>query len=365
MRVRFLGSAFFAILLTVAATTAQRTWIVDATGGGNFTDIPPAIAAAAPSGDLILVRSGTYSPAFIQGKGLRLVGLAGATIVSRTPRGGVGLSISGTSASQPVVVSGFGITVSNPLAIGVIVSGCGGTVHVERIDTSSILINSTRQATLYEVRATTAKITGTNLSMAQSTISGGSIDLIQTRATLINTSVTGPNVPFPFTPITLTGGQLTVTGDPTTRIAVPPQGGVGPAIRINSGLAIIDPSVILVPKGAPPVAGNSVIQPVASVRASVSSNALTTQLRATGALRGHTLLSLPIFSTVLPPVFGSDLWISPTHIVLDTGTMPTNGVRTTTTPLPTRPAGIQVTIQALIARPNALELSAPISLSLD
>jgi hypothetical protein len=64
--------ASFALLL-------QTTWVVNSNGGPgvNFTDIPPAIAAAA-TGDILLVQTGTYSHFTLTGKGLRILG-SGAT----------------------------------------------------------------------------------------------------------------------------------------------------------------------------------------------------------------------------------------------------------------------------------------------
>ena len=51
------------------------TWIVDASGGGQFVDIPPAIVAAA-DGDLILVLPGFYS-SFTVDKALTVIGEPG------------------------------------------------------------------------------------------------------------------------------------------------------------------------------------------------------------------------------------------------------------------------------------------------
>jgi hypothetical protein len=68
-----------AALLALAAGAASpaqggMTWIVDqANGAGaHFTDIPPAVAAAA-DGDTILIRSGSYS-GFATGKALTVLG---------------------------------------------------------------------------------------------------------------------------------------------------------------------------------------------------------------------------------------------------------------------------------------------------
>lgn len=63
-----------ALLLFATAPLRASTIIVDASGGpgSQFTDIPPAILAAAPD-DLILVRAGTYS-AFTVDKRLTILG---------------------------------------------------------------------------------------------------------------------------------------------------------------------------------------------------------------------------------------------------------------------------------------------------
>jgi len=64
------------IAICVAALFASRslatTYVVDHHGGGQFTDIPPAIAAAQP-GDVLLVMQGTYS-GFTLDKGLAILG---------------------------------------------------------------------------------------------------------------------------------------------------------------------------------------------------------------------------------------------------------------------------------------------------
>src|SRR5262245_24141738 len=56
------SAARFAIafLLGPAALLAQRTWIVDQRGGGHFTDLAPAIAAAAAGDTLLLQGGGSY-----------------------------------------------------------------------------------------------------------------------------------------------------------------------------------------------------------------------------------------------------------------------------------------------------------------
>ena len=66
---------FLASVGLARVVLAPTTWIVAAGGGGNFTDIQPAIDAAS-DGDLILIQAGSYS-AFTLDKGLTLIGAPG------------------------------------------------------------------------------------------------------------------------------------------------------------------------------------------------------------------------------------------------------------------------------------------------
>jgi hypothetical protein len=86
-------AALLAFVALITAPRAQTTWVVDATGAGNFLDLPPAVAAAA-SGDTILVRAGTYSGAFYASQGLTILGdssattlLTGYTMIFNLPAG--------------------------------------------------------------------------------------------------------------------------------------------------------------------------------------------------------------------------------------------------------------------------------------
>lgn len=70
------------LTLALAASAARAsTWIVDAAGGpgADFTDLPPAIAAATP-GDVLIVRAGGYS-SFVLDKGLAIVADPGADVL--------------------------------------------------------------------------------------------------------------------------------------------------------------------------------------------------------------------------------------------------------------------------------------------
>jgi len=64
---RFL--AFASILL--GSLPAQRTWIVDPRGGGDFLDLAPAVAAAS-AGDTLILRAAPIRGTVVN-KGLRIV----------------------------------------------------------------------------------------------------------------------------------------------------------------------------------------------------------------------------------------------------------------------------------------------------
>ena len=91
---RFLFGSLCAVAL-LSPTVRATTWIVDAAGGGNFSDIQTAILASAP-GDVLLVQPGTYAP-FALDRGLTIIGY-GACGISGT------LSISGLPAGQTCAV---------------------------------------------------------------------------------------------------------------------------------------------------------------------------------------------------------------------------------------------------------------------
>ena len=64
------------LALLASPLCAQRTWIVDANNGPgtDFTDLPPALAAAS-SGDTLIVRPGNYQGG-TTAKALRILGTA-------------------------------------------------------------------------------------------------------------------------------------------------------------------------------------------------------------------------------------------------------------------------------------------------
>lgn len=114
------------LLLALAPFAHADVHVVAASGGGDFTDVAAAIVAA-QDGDVLLVKSGTYAPFFVDGKSLDIVADSGSlALVSGNVR------IENLAASQRVTLQGVRIAggVGGPAlrlrscAGGVRVSGC-------------------------------------------------------------------------------------------------------------------------------------------------------------------------------------------------------------------------------------------------
>jgi hypothetical protein len=97
---------------TFAIHASANTYVVDSSGGGQFTDIPPAIAAAQP-GDVLLVMQGVYS-GFTLDKGLAIIGYGTVRVLGDA-------TVAGVPASQTAALVHLA---PNSL----FVSGCAGSV---------------------------------------------------------------------------------------------------------------------------------------------------------------------------------------------------------------------------------------------
>jgi hypothetical protein len=127
-----------AICVAIASSAimpAQRTWVVDAANGAgtDFTDLPPALAAAA-DGDTILVRAGIYAVG-TTGKALRMVGRGMPVIRAATPR--EAFIVRGLPAGRTFVMQGFALDgqpktspFDPPPEAPLQIDQCQGLVHV-------------------------------------------------------------------------------------------------------------------------------------------------------------------------------------------------------------------------------------------
>jgi len=113
-----------ALLVGIAApVAAQAVQVVDAGGGGAFTDVQAAVDAAAP-GDLVLVKSGTYGGFSTRGKPVAVVADRDATVELN----GLVL-VEDLAADGEAVVHGLDL----PLPSRMVFDGCDGHVLVQDV----------------------------------------------------------------------------------------------------------------------------------------------------------------------------------------------------------------------------------------
>lgn len=368
----------FLVLLATAA--GQNTWIVDAGGGGNFLDIPPALAAAQP-GDTPIVRAGSYSAALVN-EGIRIVGESGAVVGAggTTPA----ITVDRLPAGETCVVRGLSLS---PFSAGiqVQVQDCLGHVHLEGMRlTYAMRVERSRQVSVYGIVAygapalriadSTALVVGCSLTGALS-VSAPSHAVVVDRSTLtfahgvarggLNYTGVGAG-----SGIDLQSGRLILSGGAETIIAAgdslvganPP----APAIVTASGTIIRDPQVQLIPRwGGLPISGGASVttRPIASVLPNIAGQVLTVTTR---SVPGHTIYLLG--GLALQPVLSlplGELWIGTIHVVLDSVLVPGTGTHTTTVNLPPLPPATLLTLQALDVAGTSLELSTPAVATID
>lgn len=122
------------IVLAVAATAAAQTYVVDATGAGNFVDIAAAVSAV-PSGSTLLVRAGTYGTFQVSAKSLKILCDPGAVVSGPSS---ASITVSGITAQQSVVVQGLRL-VPGSGATFVTCTSCQGSVLLDRLTLANSL----------------------------------------------------------------------------------------------------------------------------------------------------------------------------------------------------------------------------------
>ncbi len=135
------GITTLAALAVLSLSTAgtgiaqSRTWLVDAAGGAgvDFSDLPPAVAAAAP-GDVILVRSGDYL-GFTTSKGVRILSVSStgaATVRAPATSATHTIGVVGLPATETFAMVGILVYAPDGGGAGLELTSCSGTIHVER-----------------------------------------------------------------------------------------------------------------------------------------------------------------------------------------------------------------------------------------
>ena len=171
-------AAMFRLLLgtlgavaTLAPAAPATTWVVDAAGGGQFTDIQTAILASQP-GDVLLVQPGTYAP-FALDRGLTIIGYGVCNVTG-------GMTIAGLPASQTAALVGFRAQVLD-------IQSCDGAVLVQDVQqlqtisvTNSDDVRMARTAVPYafwtSIPPISLYLSGSRLEVVDSQIFGGSGD---------------------------------------------------------------------------------------------------------------------------------------------------------------------------------------------
>lgn len=276
--------ASLALSLLLSPLAAQRTWIVDAANGPgtDFTDLPPAVAAAAP-GDLLLARTGSYN-GFATSIGIHVVALGTCTIAP-TVVGGKNLVVTNLPAAQTFSMHGFegwrrfpffadlignqGLVVLSAVRTletcgcgplhqnppGIVVTDCTQVVLDGVVNYAQPAVLSTRSRTLV-TNCLLGSVTPNDPMGDCLYVDGGEVDVVE--STLDARAASDVNgVPQPA--VRLLGGTLRVRGSATAMI----QGGFlvnpnAPAAAIfgTGGNLVLDPDVALNPSMGQNVALN-------------------------------------------------------------------------------------------------------------
>ena len=373
---RMLAAGF---LGCVAALPAQNTYIVDASGGGNFTDLPPAVQAAQPN-DTLIVRPGMYS-GFTVRKGIRILGGPGVNIDPFS----IIITVDGIPAGQTLVVRQLRSILGLSAVQTFFVTNCAGHVHLENIDPyGGLMIDNSQHVTVHRstlrgfpgawVRNSTALFVQCTVK-GNTTIAAGLPGLLCdgstvtfTEGTCTGSSELAGGFGSISAGVVVASGLTTIGGDAQTRI-VAGTGSTGmpqPAIDVRGGAVVVDPAVSLVPTpGAPPIGGpgTASTQPVPSLLGTFvpSGPRVTLELHAPGSIRVHLLAGVPLSPPVAIPGLG-ELWLGTPPLLLDSGVVSATGYRTTMIPLPVLVPGAVAAFQSLVEQPSGPQLSAPVVL---
>lgn len=325
-----------AFVLSPTALDAQQTWVVDRAGGpgSHFRTIEAAVAAAA-AGDVVLVRSGTYSETALDiDKELHLVG-------EGTVQLAVGyLFTPGARVHDLPVGAEFSMT--NFELTGVVATAqwefqnCPGLVVLQSVRSS--LTSSGRLFEFIDcaqvhghdlfapshptaVVATRSSLVLTGCAFEGN--GGGPLRFQDSQVTIDSSSVTSDrSVFFNNAAIELTGGELRIARS-LVHVRENPTGTPVPAVAAVGGNVLLDPTATLTAAGgSPAVSGASsvAIGPLSTLWTATDGSVLSVNVHGP---TGASFVSFASFSTrVLPTPLG-ELWVNTNnHLILDSGVLP-------------------------------------------
>jgi hypothetical protein len=361
-----------ALGLLAGSAASQRTWIVDQQNGPgtNFTNLAPAIAAAA-RGDRIQVRAGTYIGSHV-GKALTIVGEGGVLVL------GGSLTVQGLPAGDQVVLSGFS---GHQIGAGrLLLENNQGRILLDRYGLEALGLGAVQVSSCTNVQITGSRLTGgsaldvegfpavevvsSTVIVTESTLTGqdsfgyhavyvGSVGLRvhSGRVFLVRSQVTGgssptnsinPGLALPAVDAP-TQSTIEIRGDATTvlragvdqKFAVPIS-----AIVANQGQLAIDPAVQIVPSsGGAPISGMATVQflPMPSLVARPVGSVVNSALYSPPGEIVLLVLGLP--GTEIQIAALGSLWIDPALIlVLGASVQGGSGVFLQATQVPNDPA---------------------------
>lgn len=358
--------------LLAAAPSAQTTWIVDASQGPgtNFTDIQPAIDAAV-AGDIISIRSGSYSE-FSVGKPLAIQGVSGV-VVDQVGFGSSAVTIRGLGAGETLSIHRIAIDPPLSLVPAMRIIDNSGRVVLQQIDVSDMPVEISRSETwLTGSQLTGLTIRDSRVVIADSESTVGLASLHAVTATDSTVSVSrctfvGADanvVAAPGAGFFATNASMTFTDDGTNSI----RSGFGglilrPAID-GTGALLIDPNVVLNPFGLPAIspAITTTTRSVPSVRVTGGALGGTIDIDVFSPANGFYELFVGLPATPTPFLaFGGDLALGTVILSVQAGVQTQSRHTTVQIQVGNNPAftGVPLAWQALGGFATGLYLSTP------
>lgn len=403
------------VLASGPANAQGRTWTVDQNGGGDFTDLTPALAAAA-DGDTIRVLPGTYHGGST-GKALTILGVPGARLI--TPTGlsvfdPEAIEVVGLPAGRTFVLAGIqAAPLDLALSLGgtfVRVLNCQGTVHLDRVGGDmlqtfrrglpALVVTNSAPVTVdnsvlrgapavivdravvvladCDVLGQTAfehPLSGSWPSQSAVDVRNGGLVVGQSRLTGGNGAMRylGSGT-FDASPaLTMTAADVLLAATSVCRLAAGGAYGGPISVVTGSGTLHRDGRVALVPySGAPPLAATVVdhvdTQASTLARGVAPGGTFTLDVVATAGDVAEVYLSLPTIPLLLPWPGAGSLWVDPTAmLVLGRFAVPVTETVHLSFGVPPVPslAGLAIVVQAITASAARLRASTPATVVLD
>ena len=370
------------VVLATPAVSQGNFLVVDAAQGPgwNYTDIPPAVQAA-QTGDVILVRPGSYNSFSIDNKGIAVIGQPGARVrAAFFPSFGTLFDVRNIATGQTVTISG--LTEDPTIDAKIVIEDCQGSVQLQEVsmvtDASSLEISSCAQTMLQGCPLGLVSITDSTVSMADCTLrdrvfpQGFSYAMTVTGSDvwLSRCDITGGFVRVtPLPAILMSSSVVSITDDGSHLIRGGRPGsliGQTPAIS-GTGTARIDPKVVLQSVGGAPLVESTVKVETVSIP-SLSADGFeiggtrTLDLVANPGDGYFMLLALP-GTPISFPQYGGATWLHlPSAVLGPFGTIGASGRELHTFAVPPAPAivGLRVHWQALAGDGTTFQLSNPV-----